>query len=381
MKKQKICYIVTIPATVNAFFIPQLKYLEDNGYNVTVICQEDEDLRTKLKKINYIPINIPRGIDIFKMFCAFFKLLKVFHKYKFDMIQYSTPNASFLASIAGYIAGIRIRNYHMMGIRYLGFKGIPRQIFKIVEKITCLFSSSIECVSKSNLKLCVQERLFKQHKGTVVWNGSTGGINLKRFQISKRNEYRYEIRSRLEIPDSAFVFGFVGRITKDKGINEIFQAFESIDDKAILFFIGSKEGIETIDPQLYDRALKNPRILFLDAVQDIEKYYAALDVLLLPSYREGFGNVVIEAAAMGTPAIVTKIPGPTDASIRNKTAFWVKKNDYNSLFRAMKFCLDNPRKIDEMKIECVHFAKDNFDQEILNEKILERKKNLLKDRF
>lgn len=379
MKKQKICYIVTIPTTINAFFVPQLRYLEDNGYNITVICQEDTGLRKKLGTIHYISVNIPRGINIFKMFCAFFRLLKVFQKYKFDMIQYSTPNASFLASIAGRIAGIKIRNYHMMGIRYLGFQGIPRQIFKIVEKITCLFSSSIECVSKSNLKLCVRERLFKQDKGTVVWNGSTGGIDLKRFQISKRNEFRYEIRTRLGIPESTFIFGFVGRITKDKGINEILQAFESIDSKAILFFIGSKEGIETIDPQLYDRALKNPQILFLDAVQDIEKYYAALDILLLPSYREGFGNVVIEAAAMGTPAIVTKIPGPTDASIRNKTAFWVKKNDYKSLIMAMKFCLDNPEKIDEMEIECVRFVKENFDQEVLNEKILERKKTLLKD--
>ena len=132
MKKQRICYIVTIPITIDAFFIPQLRYLKDNGYDVTVICQEDKDLRIRLGKIHYISINIPRGVNVFGMFTAFFRLLKVFQQYKFDMIQYSTPNASFLASITGSIAGIRIRNYHMMGIRYLGFQGIPKVIFKII---------------------------------------------------------------------------------------------------------------------------------------------------------------------------------------------------------------------------------------------------------
>lgn len=120
--------------------------------NVTVICQYDKKFREELKDINYIPVNIPRGINLFGMAEALFRLIKIFKKNQFDMIQYSTPNAAFISCLAGCIAGIRIRNYHMMGIRYLGFQGILKGIFKFIEKITCMLSTSVECVSKTEFK-------------------------------------------------------------------------------------------------------------------------------------------------------------------------------------------------------------------------------------
>ena len=370
MKKQKICYIVTIPMTIYAFFIPQLKYLKDNGYDITVICQEDNNLRIQLGDIHYIPVDIPRGVNTLKMARALVKMIKIFKKNKYDMIQYSTPNAAFISSLAGCIAGIKIRNYHMMGIRYLGFQGISKGIFRFIEEITCMISTSIECVSKTNLKLCIREKLFKLEKGTVVWNGSTGGVDVTRFDISRREEYRKRAREELNISKDEFVFGFVGRITKDKGIEELVEAFLNLHRQAKLLFVGNIENDNNINSEILKTIKKNENIIVHSFVNDIEKYYAAIDCLVLPSYREGFGNVVIEAGAMGTGSIVSNIPGPKEivANIGGKVC---KVKDAESL----RNCMDNYQRINPTLLSDA--VKNKYNQNNLNRFIYGRKQQLL----
>ena len=138
--------------------------------------------------------------------------------------------------------------------------------------------------------------------------------------------------------------------------------------------VGFQDEISTIDQHLYEQSLSNPNIIYTGAVDDVEKYYSAMDVLLLPSYREGFGNVVIESAAMGTPAIVSEIPGPIDTSIKNKTAIWIQARNVESLREAMRrsrICAYT------MRNDCIEYSRECFDQEILNKYILERKNKLL----
>lgn len=369
-KKYSICYIVTIPLTIRAFFISQLNYLQKRGMKITVICQYDKKLQEELKNVEYIPINIPRGISFLGMANALFRLIKVFKKNSYDMIQYSTPNAAFISSLAGSLAGIKIRNYHMMGIRYLGFQGISRVIFKIIEKITCMLSTSVECVSKTNLKLCIREKLFKPEKGTVVWNGSTGGVDITRFDIDKREEYRKAVRDELNISKDDFVFGFVGRITKDKGIEELVEAFLNLKRHAKLLLVGNIENGNNITSEILETIKNNRDIIVHSFVNDIEKYYAAIDCLLLPSYREGFGNVVIEAGAMGTASIVSNIPGPKEIVKKIGGSICRVKN-VESLTKCME------------EFKCMNFAlvSDNvrkyYDQNILNKQIYLRKQYLL----
>ena len=229
---KKICYVVTLPLTIRAFFIPQLKYLVDNGFDVTVICSNDDNLQEELgEEVRYLSVDMPRGISISGSITAVRKLIKIFRKEKFDLVQYSTPNAALYTSIASKAVGVKVRNYHLMGYRYLGAKGFSRNILKMIEKITCALSTNIECVSSSNLELGIKEKLFKQNKATVVWNVSTGGIDLTRFDISKRKTWRAQIRRELGYSETDFLFGFVGRITRDKGVNELLEAFLNLKKK------------------------------------------------------------------------------------------------------------------------------------------------------
>lgn len=372
----KICYVVTIPLTIESFFIPQLQYLAANGFDVTVVCSNDSRLQEKLgESIRFYPIDIPRGVSVGGSIDALKALTHFFKKEKFDLIQYSTPNAAFYSSIAAKKADCKVRNYHLMGLRYLGASGMGRTILKALERIACHNSTSIECVSKSNMEMGIKEGLFPKEKVTVVWNGSTGGVNLSRFNFSKRQQWRMEVRKELGYNDSDFVYGFVGRITKDKGIDELLSAFLELKDNSKLLLVGNIEDGNHLDVELLTKAQQKSNINFHSFVSDIERYYAAIDVLVLPSYREGFGNVVIEAGAVGTPAIVTDIPGPTDTIDRDKTAIVVPAKDSAALAEAMK-------RIPTMDYvtmgqNAAKFAKEMFDSKVLCEKILERKHVLL----
>lgn len=375
---KKICFITTVSVTLNSFVINTAKYIHENtDWDITFICNYDKQFEEKLPDyIHYIPVKMQRGINLGGI-KAIAELKRIFKKEKFDLIQYSTPNAALYASIAARIVGCKIRNYHLMGFRYLGTHGIGRFILKTIERVSCWNSTSIECVSKSNLDLGIKEKVFPAKKATVVWNGSTGGVDLQRFDYSKRDVWRRELREELGYEANDFIYGFVGRITRDKGINELLEAFFELENGSKLFLIGNVEDEDTLDENLWTKAKSHPDVQIHIAASDIERYFAMIDVLVLPSYREGFGNVVIEAAAVGTPAIVSNIPGPIDTIDAGKTALVVNAKDTEALTEAMQ----KIQTMDYMGMgrNAEQFAREKFDSIVLCRKILERKKKLLEN--
>lgn len=363
--------------TIESFFTEQCLYLSDNNFDVTVVCSECKNIKKIFgDKVKCKEIYIARGIDPFSIGKSIRELKNFFIEEQFDMVQYSTPNAAFVASIAAKKANIPIRNYHLMGFRYLGASGVMKTLLKTLEKITCRNSTDIECVSPSNMELGTKDNIFKKDKAAIVWNGSTGGVNLKRFDVAKRSEWRKYIRESLGYDENDYIFGFVGRITRDKGINELLSAFLKLQ-KGKLLLIGNPEGINTLDQDLYKCAQQSSNVKFVNAVNDIEKYYAAIDVLVLPSYREGFGMVVAEAGAMGAPAIVSNIPGPTDVCVNNVTGIYVERKNPDDLCAAMNKMFENKEMTKQFANAAVNYITTHFDSAKLNEYILKRKKDLL----
>lgn len=373
----KICYVTTIPATIQSFILPLAEYLHENtDWDISFICSDDEKFEKSLPEyINFYPVHMERGISVAGV-KAMFQIKKILKKEKFDMVQYSTPNASLYTAMATKLAKIPVRLYCQWGIAYVGFNGLKRKIFKIVEKFVCGLSTCVQPDSKSNLNFARSEGLYSEKKSSVIWNGSACGVSLDKFNVKRKNEYRSYIREKYNIGRDTFVYIFIGRVTRDKGINELLSAFKRLNDDSVLFLLGNNEVDTSVSRELYDWSLENKNIIYTGNVDDVERYLSASDCYVLPSYREGFGMSVIEAEAMGVPVIVTDIPGPVDAVIDNKTGLLVKKADENSLLDAMK----KIRKLNyqEMGKEGHKFASDNFEQKQLFDKIIESRNELLK---
>ena len=375
---KKICFVTTISATLSSFVVETAKCIHNNtDWDITFICNYDEKFEKSLPEyIHYISVPMERGISIAGV-KAMLEMKKIFQREKFDLIQYSTPNASLYASMAGRLAHVPVRLYCQWGMAFVGFQGLKRKIFQMEEKYVCHLSTHIEPDSNSNLRFAHEIGLYPKSKGYVIWNGSACGVNLTKFDISNKEEYRKDIREQLDIPEDAFVYGFVGRITRDKGVNELLEAYKKLNDDSYLIMVGRSEVDETINQELYTWASKNEKIRFTGYTTVVEQYLSAMDCYILPSYREGFGMGVVEAEAMGVPVIVTDIPGPIDAMIDNETGIVVQKADVESLYNAMISIREDKVRYFAMAEKAHDFAVNNFEQKQLFNYILEDRKKLL----
>lgn len=376
---KKICFVTTISATLSSFVVETAKYIHENtDWDITFICNYDADFEKSLPEyIHYVPVSMERGISISGI-KAMLEMKKIFKRENFDLIQYSTPNASLYASLAAKLAKVPFRLYCQWGMVFVGFQGFKRKIFKLEEKLVCRLSTWIEPDSKSNLNFAHSEGLYPENKGSVVWNGSASGVSLEKFDISKKQEYRNKIRQEYNISENAFVYGFVGRITRDKGINELLEAYKSVmSDNTYLLMVGNEELDDNMNMELFNWSKNNSQVIYTGATNVVEQYLSAMDVYILPSYREGFGSGVIEAEAMGVPVIVSNIPGPTDAMIKDETGLVVKKADVDSLKSAMLEIRNNENMRVCMAEKAYIFARDNFEQKKLYSYILDDRKKLL----
>ena len=378
---KKICFITTIGGTLRVFVLKLAEYLHETGeFDISFLCTPEDALAKMLPDyVHLIPVPMERGISI-SGFKAMLQMRKIFKKEKFDIVQYSTPNASCYASIASWLAKVPVRLYCQWGIAYVGFSGLKRKIFKLEEKMVCKLSTWVEPDSKSNLNFSHAEGLYPKWKGSVVWNGSASGVDLTKFDISKKNEYSETIRKQYGIPDNAFVFGFVGRITGDKGINELFTAAKAImeqDDRIWLLLVGHSEKADSVDSELYQWAEDCERVVFSGYTLVAEQFIATMDCFLLPSYREGFGMSVVEAEAMGVPVIISNIPGPIDGMEKDKTGLIVPKKEIAALRAAMEKMKNSANMCAEFGKNGITYARERFEQKTLFKKIYEDRKELI----
>ncbi len=378
--RKRICFVTTLPVTLKAFVRPQAECLVKAGWSVTWVCAGDPEFAREVPAgVEYIPLPFKRGIDPFGIPRALVILYKLFKNKQFDIVQYSTPNAAFYASTSAMLARVPVRLYAQWGIRYVGFEGILREIFKLLEKWCCFCSTVIEPDSLSNLKFSVKESLYPESKGQVIWNGSAIGVNLDRFDINKKNSWRNEYRARTGFEPHHKIIGFVGSIRRDKGCNELIGACRSFFEtmpEARLLLIGDKDFYDTIDGDLRDWVVSSLQVKHIPPNAEIPQYMACMDIFSLPSYREGFGMVVVEAEAMGLPVVVSDVPGPVDAMRPNETGFIVPVKDAGALAGALQNLLKNDEKRAAFGDAAVRFVRENFEQQEFLHHVVEDKNKL-----
>jgi len=384
-KKTKLCILATVPISIISFYGRQLDYLSDKGFEVTVITSPDHGMEKRIStRSRLVLVPMTRTISPLRDAIAFFRILHCIGTGAFDIVQYSSPKAALLGSVAALLCRVPVRLYLMWGIYYTGQRGIKRAIMKGVERLICFCSTHVAPDSKGNRQFAIEEKLCPAHKLEVVGKGSANGVDLERFNPLSLEEKRMQIRQHYGIPPDACVFGFVGRLQYEKGINELVVAFIDMSRKKqdiYLLLVGPKEGDSAqYMPEVNSALSENPRIICAGYQEHPNEYMAAMDIFVLPSYREGFGIVTIEASAMKLPVITTDIPGPRDAVVNNSTGILVPVKSIASLRHAMEQLFNDPILRKQLGIAGREWAK-NFEQNKLWQDILTHRLGLLKNHW
>ena len=296
-------------------------------------------------------------------------------------MQYGTTHAALFGSFAAWLTRIPVRIHLQWGIYNFWEMGMVGKIYKFVEWITCWFSTTIRPVSHKNLKVAEEIGLFKPGKGKVLGEGGTIGVNLNDYPLDKKAEWCNAIREKYGVESDSYVFGFIGRLSKDKGNNELIQAFKDICDgkNMTLLLVGPDEG--TLDKELSEWAHQSKQVVFTGGVphDDMPKHLAAMDVLVHPTYREGFGMVLQEAMAMEVSIITTDIPGPSEVIEEGVSGVLVPAKDEVALAKAMDGFYGNQTKAAEYGKNGRKRAEKYFNRPIMIDNICKDKEELLNE--
>ena len=340
---------------METFVIPAIREFVAQGYEVSLICTMSDLFKEKYStEFNLIPVEMVRGISLKDILTKPFEFYRIFKKEKFDYVQYATTNASFYAGLPAMICGIKTRVYCSWGLLYVGYKGIKRIILKAVEKILCWTATHITVASHKNKDYAVADGLFPAAKASVIGDGGTVGVDLEEFSYSKRGEYRSQVLTEFPLLQGKTVFGYVGRIERDKGIQELLEGFLSLNNSEyVLLLVGPFDELRSkLDANLLTRVKACDNIIFNGFTREVPKYMSAIDILVHPTYREGFSMVIQQAMAMGCAIITTDIPGPSEVIVDGKSGVLVSPYSVDELAAAMSDLGMN----DEKRERLVHNA-------------------------
>ena len=346
-RKTKICALTTISKTMDWFVVENMRNLAENGYEVTLICNMEPGF--KERNADYARcINIPmkRGVCVKDLITMPFKLERIFKKNNFDIIYYTSPNVSLYSGLAGKAAGIKNRVYCQYGLRYVSYKGVKRKVFKAAERLSCSLATTVRSASPKNRQTVIDSRLCDENKIKVLGIGGTIGVDLKRCDAINKPETRNCLRKKYSIPENDFLFGFVGRINADKGINELIEAFlkliESRKDIS-LCLVGMFDDTNKVNPELLKKANESEKIFFTGDVppDQVYSHIAMFDALVHPTYREGFGMVLQEAMGMSVPILTTDVIGASEVVQKDISGLLVKPANAEDLLQGMECILSD----------------------------------------
>lgn len=334
-KKIKIARIATVPEA----FVSLTKSFEDYvelGYEVDLICSEGEfsKVLSEKYKLNVIHCEIPRNISLLKDVISVFKLARLLLKNNYDIVHSNTPKAGLLSALAGIITFQKNRLHTFTGQRWVTISNPLRFFLKCLDKIVITLNTRCYADSPTQIQFLINEKVAQQGQIICLGDGSLGGIDPLKFNLIDKKQNAINLRNNLKIAADSVCCLYVGRVVKDKGIAELIEAFKTIETKKNIHLIivgPEKNEIDTVDALTKIEIEENSRIHSLGFQDDVAFFMKGCDFICLPSYREGFGSVVIEAAACGSTAIGTDIPGLQDAIIHNETGLLVAKQNATEL--------------------------------------------------
>ncbi len=329
--RNNVLQVINLFGSARNFIGDQFSYLNDNGFNMHLICSPDDDLDDFAKKqnIKYKAVVLNRQVTPWQDLKALISICKYIRKNKIGTIIGHQAKGKLLAILAGRI--MRVSNIVIFahGTIFETFVGFKKRFFVLENRLESILSHKIVCVSNFVANIRLKNRIDKPHKQYILGKGTCGGIDTQHKFNPKlvTSDEKEKLRQNLGIKSGDFIIGFVGRIVKDKGIIELIDAFKLLQakhqDKRIkLMFVGVFENRDAIPADYASFINNHSDIIFTGYIKSrIELYYSIMSVLILPSFRDGFGMSVIEASAMSIPVIASSLTGSKETLVDGYTGY------------------------------------------------------------
>ncbi len=385
--KKKIIRMTTVPRSMRSLLQNQLKFMSQHGYEVVALSSDDDcfdDMLHEQGDIRGIRVNMERHTSPWKDLKALIRIYRVFRKEKPFIVHTHTPKAGLLGMLAAKLAGVPHRLHTTAGLPLLVYSGLYRKILNTMERLTNACATQVFPNSFNMMKTMEELHLCNPKKMKVIGNGSSNGIDTEHFSVEKtitdtgkdRNEWRKE----LGVSDEDFAFVFVGRVVRDKGINELVDSMRRLVPHYLnchLIMVGPYEPkLDPIAPENVTFFKNDKSAIFMDWQKDVRPFMMAADALVFPSYREGFPNVVMQAGAMGLPSIVTNINGCNEIIEEGKNGRIIPPKNEDALYEMMKWFINNPIEVKQMANNARNMIVSRFERQKIWNEILQIYNNL-----
>ncbi len=368
----KILNVVSVYFSIPFFFGEQLTYFKERGYEIHIICSPSNKLKnySKIHQFKYYEVPILRKFSIINDIKAVFKVYKYIKKNNIKTVSGHTAKGSLIAMIASFFARTPKRLYFRHGFYYETSTGLKRLLMLNIDRFSSLLSTKVIGVSPYVIEKSIELKLTKKEKLTLLNIGSCNGVDCK-TKFNPRLINREELNSlkrKLNIKDTDFVIGYTGRLVKDKGVEELIDAFNLLEKKykdIKLLLVGPEEERNSISNDTKSYMDYNKNIIRTGLIDNnIEYYYACMNCLVLPTYREGLGTSLLEAASMQIPVLTNSNTGSRDA-IKNKYNGFYIKVEPNDISKKIEIYINDKKMQIEHGKNGRNFIINNFDQKII----------------
>ena len=366
MKKKKLLRITTADISLNGLLKGQLKYL-NQFFEVVGVAADTGKLKTVSEREGIRVVDIPmhREISLGADLKCLWLLYRLFRKERPEIVHANTPKGSLLSMIAAKLARVPHRLYLVTGLRYQGANGWLRRILMTMERISCFCATKVIPEGQGVKQILIQDHITRKPL-QVIHNGNINGIDTTYFSPDAVDISREQMRQQLQLTDEDFAFIFIGRIVRDKGMNELAQAMRKLQEshpQCKLILVGRFETeLDPLADGNEDFFKQSPNVRFVGYQSDVRPYLLAADALVFPSYREGFPNVVLQAGAMKLPSIVTDINGCNEIIQNGINGVIIPPRDKESLINAMITFMESPEKIKKMAAQTRPLITSRYEQ-------------------
>lgn len=374
---KKLFRISTIPTSLETLLKGQLKMLSEY-YEVVAVSSPGEKMKVLEEREGVRTVSIPmeRRISLVKDFISLLRLIVLFAKERPDMVHSITPKAGLLSMLAAWITRVPVRMHTFTGLVFPTATGKMQKLLIAMDRLTCFCATHInpegEGVKRDLVNYNITSRPLH-----IIANGNVNGIDLEYFDktpevVEKACSYKKE---------GTFTFCFVGRMVRDKGINELVHSFLRLyqkDERVRLLLVGPFEKeLDPVLPEVEEHILHHPGICYMGYQNDVRPFLVASDALVFPSYREGFPNVVIQAGAMGLPAIVTDINGCNEIVLPDLNGVIIPSKDEQALYESMKYFASHPVEVERMAVNARPLIASRYEQRIVWNALLDEYKSII----